>query len=413
MAIRFRRTRDLSGTTVTFASNPSPFTFEGSLSYYFALFVIPQNSGQPTPAPSIAPTSVPTQSPPPVPTPPTPTPTLAPTPTATPTSGSGTVVISIPLGRTALGPPSSALRVARSAKPAFLDANSNGGITAVFDGETIANEIAFAPNGNVTEGQTGPSGSGTLPNGGSYAYTSVYTFTNSQGSGSGNQPYANITLTYTTNPGSHTLGVVQPDGPCADGGPCISNTNGYVLSEGQQTFSLQPGANTTPTLLVLRGVLQSAYLCDTACDGGPGVYSNGAYDITVFVADESGTAIPYQVDGNGNPVPFDNGSYQIVETDANKIVTITQPAASYSVPGQALHSLYGEDITISCNQAGSTTVAAELVPGGPSSGSVAGFTYTSANYTAAGSVLGSVGADQYFGNTLAVNCTSTGGVTVQ
>jgi hypothetical protein len=75
----------LSGTTVTFASNPSPFTFEGSLSYYFALFVIPQNSAQPTPAPSTAPTSVPTQSPPPV--------TTSPTPSPTPSSASGTVII--------------------------------------------------------------------------------------------------------------------------------------------------------------------------------------------------------------------------------------------------------------------------------------------------------------------------------
>jgi hypothetical protein len=75
----------MSGTTVTFASNPSPFTFEAALSYYFALFVIPQNSTQPTPAPSTSPTSVPMQSPPPVTTSPTPTPTPTPKPTPTPT----------------------------------------------------------------------------------------------------------------------------------------------------------------------------------------------------------------------------------------------------------------------------------------------------------------------------------------
>jgi hypothetical protein len=101
----------LSGTTLTFATNTNPFTLEAGLIYYFALFVIPQNSGQPTPAPSTAPTSVPTQSPPPVtttptptptptpspsPTPsptPTPTPTPSPTPSPTPTSASGTVII--------------------------------------------------------------------------------------------------------------------------------------------------------------------------------------------------------------------------------------------------------------------------------------------------------------------------------
>lgn len=75
----------LSGTTVTFASNPSPFTLSAGLNYYFALFVIPQNLAQPTPAPSTSPTSVPTQSPPPVTTLPTPTPTPTPTLTATPT----------------------------------------------------------------------------------------------------------------------------------------------------------------------------------------------------------------------------------------------------------------------------------------------------------------------------------------
>ena len=84
----------LSGTTVSFTSNPSPFTLQAALSYYFALIVIPQNSTQPTPAPSTAPTSVPTQSPPPVTTSPTqspppatasPTPTTSPTPTSSPT----------------------------------------------------------------------------------------------------------------------------------------------------------------------------------------------------------------------------------------------------------------------------------------------------------------------------------------
>lgn len=78
---------NLSGTTVSFASNPSPFTLQAALSYYFALIVIPQNTTQPTPAPSTSPTSVPTQSPPPVTTSPTPTstPTQAPTPTPTQT----------------------------------------------------------------------------------------------------------------------------------------------------------------------------------------------------------------------------------------------------------------------------------------------------------------------------------------
>ncbi len=86
----------VSGTTVTFASNANPFTFHEEVSYYFALFVIPQNSVQPTPAPPVAPTSVPTQSPPPVTTSPTPA----------PTPGGGVIVIIIPTPSPVLCTPS-------------------------------------------------------------------------------------------------------------------------------------------------------------------------------------------------------------------------------------------------------------------------------------------------------------------
>lgn len=86
----------VSGTTVTFASNLSPFMFHEEVSYYFALFVIPQNSAQPTPAPSTAPTSVPTQTPPPVTTSPTPS----------PTPGGGVIVIIIPTPSPVLCTPS-------------------------------------------------------------------------------------------------------------------------------------------------------------------------------------------------------------------------------------------------------------------------------------------------------------------
>lgn len=324
------------------------------------------------------------------------------------------ITFAIPLGIASSGAPSQSLS-SRGKKPEFIDASTNGAFTVIFDNTTMLNAIPFQPNGTVTEGETGPSGLGSLPNGGSFTYGVTYTFTNSQGSGSGNQPYADVSFAYTTTPGTHTLGIVETDGPCEPDAYgrelCIPTTNGYVLTEGQTTLDLQPGTNNVSTL-VLKGVMESAYLCDAACDGQAGTYGASGYSITVFVADEAGDAIPYQT-ASGNPVPFDNGSYQIVEPDGQNIVTITQPGTTYSTPGTADHSLYGENISIACNKVGTTQVEAVLLASDPSSGSVANFTYNANNYPAASSVLGSVGADEYFGNVLSVNCTASDVVTVE
>ena len=206
-----------------------------------------------------------------------------------------TITFRIPLGMKISGAPSQSLS-SRGKKPEFIDASTDGAFTVIFDSTTL-NAIPFTPNGNVTEGEIGPSGSGTLPNGGSFTYGVTYTYTNSQGSGSGNQPYAVVSFGYTTSPGTHTLGVVETDGPCEPDvygrELCIATTDGYVLTEGQTTLNLQSGPNNVSTL-VLKGVMQSAYLCDAACDGQAGTYGTNGYAITVFVADEAGDAIPYQ-----------------------------------------------------------------------------------------------------------------------
>jgi len=309
--------------------------------------------------------------------------------------------------------------------PQFIDASSNGGLTVILDAQKIVNNVTFAPNGNVTEGQQGPQGNGLLPNGGSYTYSVTYTYTNSQSgapttANSGSQPYADFAVNYTTIPGKHMVGIVQTNGPCEPDTYgrelCIPTTEGYVLAEGQQTFTLQPGTN-LPQTMVLRGVLQSTYFCDAACDGGPFIYDAvKGYQFSVYVADENGDTIPHQIDPiTSLPVPFDNGSYQIWEPDGAGIVTITQPSPTgiYTAPGTMHHGgLYGEDISITCNKVGETTVVAQLVPGGPSAGTVTGFPTTVNNYPAANSILGSVGADQYFGNTLSLSCTATGSLTV-
>lgn len=80
----------VTGTSIAFAPNAAPFALTANLGYYFALYVIPQGSTQPTPAPSISPTSVPAQ------TPPASTPTPLPAPSSTGEGGLITITVPTP-----------------------------------------------------------------------------------------------------------------------------------------------------------------------------------------------------------------------------------------------------------------------------------------------------------------------------
>jgi hypothetical protein len=303
--------------------------------------------------------------------------------------------------------PSSVARASVSrVKPQFISMSGNGAFDVFVDGTQVL-DASFAPptdsNGNPIPGP-GPSSSVALANGGSLAYTSTVTST-----------AITVNATVTMLAGSHTLGVVQTNGPCAPDPYgrelCIANTNGYVLSEGQASFTLV-GGQTITVPLYMRGVMESAFLCDAACDGGAGTPdASGLYHITAYASDEAGDAIYQQTDSSDNLVPFDNGSYSIVETDGQGIVTLGGLAASYNVPGNA-GGQYGQAFTVACNKAGMATIAMELVATDPSQGDVTGFTYTSANYPAAGSVLSTIGADEYEGNTLGVNCSTSGSANV-
>ena len=122
-----------------------------------------------------------------------------------------TITFAIPLGIKAGGAPSQSLS-SRTKKPAFIDASTNGAFTVIFDKATMLSAIPFQPNGNVTEGETGPSGSGTLPDGGSFTYSVTYTYTNSQGSGSGNQPYAVVAFGYKQHQARTRSALSKPTG---------------------------------------------------------------------------------------------------------------------------------------------------------------------------------------------------------
>lgn len=332
-----------------------------------------------------------------------------------------TLSFSFALGNGQIAGTAPLLRHQSSAHRMFIDGNaSNGAITMFFDGVEVMDHVSFGTSGTPGPGPSSSS-SISLPGGGSFSYTSTIS------QGTGNQPWVTVNGTFSTYTGNHTIGVVQTNGPCIPDSygrqSCIAGTDGYVLAEGQNTFTMQPGSNNN-LALYLHGVMQSAYICDEdlsgnpVCDGGIGpVQSDGTYHLYAVVADENGTAITNQQVG-GSTLPFDNGSYQIAEQDQNGIVTITN-AGPFSGPGTDRHGLYGENITIKCNQTGSTTVAAELAgTNTPLGGGVTGYTYaygTAAgdNYPAAGSILGAVGADQFFGNELNFSCDASGNITIQ
>jgi hypothetical protein len=318
-----------------------------------------------------------------------------------------TFIIPLKSLESALTPSSVARASVSSAKPQFVSVSGNGTFDVLLDGTSVLN-ASFAPpvdsSGNPIPGP-GPSSNVTLANGGSLTYTSTVSST-----------AITVNATVTTLAGSHTLGVVQTNGACAPDPYgrelCIANNSGYVLSEGQASFTLVGGqAVTVP--LYMRGVMESAFLCDAACDGGAGTPdANGLYHIIAYASDEAGDAIYRQTDSSGNVVPFDNGSYRLVETDGQGIVAIGGPAAIYNTPGSA-GGQYGQAFTLACNKVGTATVAMQLLSTDPSQGDVTGFSYTSQNYPAAGSILSTVGADEYEGNTLTVNCGGTANVVIQ
>lgn len=334
-----------------------------------------------------------------------------PGPPSNQTQAKTTMAFAIPIHNGAPSVPSKAA-LASPNRPYFIDGDSNGGIYIYFDGQTVANDVAFAPNGPLTAGP-GPTGSGSLPNGGSYSYTSQVII-------GGNQDYVDVNVAFTTIPGPHKIGVVQTDGSCEvaaslciptnEGSGIATQTNaGYVLAENEQTFNLVAG-NSNNLTMHLEGVPESIYFCgDGPCDTAASANADGSYSSTVYIASESGDAIPYQSNGS-TQVPFDNGlGYTIEELDGSGIVTITN-GGPFLAAGD-VSGVYGENITVTCKHAGSTTVAGVLTSGG-GTGSVSEFTYTAQNYPQAGSVLGSVGADIDFGNQMVLNCTASGTLTL-
>ncbi len=308
------------------------------------------------------------------PQPPPPVQTTAPSGKAT-ASVKVSFVVPVAVGHTT---PSSAKRSTNSLasrKPLYVSPDT-AGFFFFMDGQAIFGTVhtGSTPNTAASLAPNTYNSSATIPGGG----TASYTVTQQSGSGNGctvstcSNPYTYDTITASLNvlPGSHTFGVV------------LSAADGFVLSEDQETQTLNGGAN-TPTTFYLKGVVDSAFWCDASCDGGTGpANSDGSYSLLVFGTDHEGDAIPYQTVGS-TPITVDNGPLNLVETDSNGVVSIT-PGGPFTNAGNANTVSYTEaglpsilsgwNVKVKCVNVGSTTVALQVGPS--ASGGVTGFNYS-------------------------------------
>jgi hypothetical protein len=262
-----------------------------------------------------------------------------------------------------------------------------------------------------------------------------------------------VTATLTTVVGeSHTFGVVQLNGPCLNDGLCLSTNDGYVLAEGQTSFTLEAGDNPVVTL-TLKGVLEAGFMCnvlDTACSYFPGpLAADGYYHYVAFPTDENGSPVIPMVEPAGGWVTtgawntaYDNGGWNILLTSGTGVVDLepenytanatypdinpaygTNPnntLINFTVPNpiEMNHSgLWwdGEGFKFKCLTTGTATIAMQMAPGSLSKGAVAGFSYTSGNYPAADALLGAVGSYIDFGNGegMTVNCSGNVVISIQ
>ncbi|HEX3469043.1 MAG TPA: hypothetical protein VHT05_13275 [Candidatus Elarobacter sp.] len=376
----------------------------------------------------------------------TPTPVTPGNPTPQPNSkASASVKVSftvpVPTGHT--NPSSSArgvkavrrLKSLSSRKPLYVSPDTKG-FFIFLDGTAIFGTVSTgsSPNTPATFAPGGPynANANSIPGGGTASYTvtqqtaTAPTPTPGQGctvtTCSNPYTYDTVTATMDVLPGSHTIGAV------------LTAADGFVLSEDQESVTLNGGSNPAVGFF-LKGVADSAFWCDAACDGGDGnANADGSYTLQVFATDHEGDAIPYQLSGS-TPISLDNGPVTLVETDSNNVVTIT-PAGPFTNPGNDNQVSYTEAgqssiasgwlVNIKCNSVSTTTVAVKV--GTNNSGGVNGFNYsadidsskdpvdpnaptynpsttpTTRVYTNAGQYIDTVPVQQDFGNELQVNC---------
>lgn len=364
--------------------------------------------------------------------------------------GTSSVAFGIPLhqpGSQLTGGPAASSGGAQAfgAHPEFVDQYSNGKILGYLDGATNQTPVMTVNLAGITWSSSGVptinipgdfTGSGTTADGGTISWTSTLSSVST-----GYTLNVTANLSTLVNGASHTFGVVETNGQCTvdqynDPLLCISGNDGYVLAEGQTTFTPTAGPTDLITL-TLGGVLQAGFICNTndpSCSNfGPNgqLGSDGLYHFAAFPEDENGMpvigyAMPsggWITTGSWN-TPYDNGGWGIVVISGADVVNVTpenmtgtdpfgsNPSGTlgpfttpnpHKVRSTSVNWYDGEGFKVQCLKAGTAFIGMQMVPspGSWSAGKVNGFNYnsgTSGNYTAAGAFLGLTGADAYFGN---------------
>jgi hypothetical protein len=129
-------------STLAFAGAASPFVLAADTIYAIALFAEPQGNAPPTPAPSIAPVSVPPQSPPPL----TATPTPSPGPASPAPGGSIAIAIAVPTaGPIACTPAPLTVAVGATLAVACSEPGYAGPFHPALDDPSLATIVVPAP----------------------------------------------------------------------------------------------------------------------------------------------------------------------------------------------------------------------------------------------------------------------------
>lgn len=366
------------------------------------------------------------------------TPTTPSNPTSS-TKATATITLKIPLipvnsvGASAAARATQAVRNPKDLSPA------TDKISFVVDGTAIFKDVEVQNYNNAN-----PSGTGATPPPGN----GVFNFANGQSItlafGQVDTTYFTVTLGLSVLPGRHTFGVVLKSG-----------TPAYVLSEGQQTYTMAPGANTLSTPLALSGVVASGYVsCDTNAENASSApstcnnYANftpatppafgGTSAFTAVAADYDGFPIPYQL-VSSNPLAFDNGGFNVIENSSDTsypVVSISPSSPSWTNPGNHLSGPvtgdwsgssaagdvpYGQGFTVTCLHTGTANLELQLNSnGGTYSAQPTGSPDNTAADYAPTSVANAIlprgnngaGGPARVNNVATVNCTSTGTITV-
>jgi hypothetical protein len=330
-------------------------------------------------------------------------PTATPVPVQKPTAVQS-ISIRVPIPDLSVGAkkPSSTSRT-----PQYVSLET-GKITLLIDKTVVVNGASIAASQSTT--------TTTMANGQTVTFSAT-AVKDTNGSG-----YYQLNSTLDLLPGTHLLGVV------------LQAPDGFVLSEGEQSYTLKGGDNGAAQL-ALKPVVDSAFLCDQpACVGNWHVAADGTYDnIIAFASDHQGYAIPQQLDANNNVVPFANGPIQVVAQDTS-VVSVTVGGGPFADPGNAKNLHYGQSVpngwfsghnlAFKCLTTGSTIISMKVGP--QAAGSVEGFDYTqqidpskdpvnpgngtpfavtqTAVWTTPNQFVGTVPTYQDFGNEIHINC---------